>query len=518
MFHKADWDQLHQHGIEKEWVETQLEIFRSGVHYIHLLRPCTLEDGIRTIQPEEEEALIHAYNDVADEGRLLKFVPASGAATRMFRDLIQLYAEGPDLMLSQLEDRARSHDNTAQYALRFFRSLPKFAFYPELRRTMAKADLDLADLLENGHVGIILEYILGDKGFGFAGLPKGLIPFHLVGNRAYTPFEEQLLEAIELVSDRDGVVRVHFTIHPDYRDRIEAHLQQFVDGLQEEDFDVKVDYSEQKPSTDTLAVTPDNEPFRQEDGTLLLRPGGHGALIENLNDLDADILLIKNIDNIVTHTQAQEEHHRKKLLVGLLARLQDKVFSYLRELDQGAVEADRVHEMRVFVEHDLNRSVPEAWDGWDIEERLTWLKDRLHRPLRVCGMVATSGEPGGGPFWVDDKEGESVQIVESSQINLEDDEQQTIFRRSNFFNPVDLVCGLKDHNGESFDLHRFVDSSTTFIAEKSHQGRPLKALELPGLWNGAMAGWNSVFVEMPSFTFNPVKTVIDLLRDEHRPQ
>lgn len=518
MFSKADRKQIKDHGLDEKEVERQIELFRRGPQPVNLVRPCVIDDGIVRLHPDQEPAMIQAFSQAADEGRFSKFVPASGAASRMFRDLLALYNNYPGLTMGKLEERANANEAAAVFGLRFIRSLSRFAFYPKLVKQLKADGLKVDELLEEGEVHTILEYVLTEKGLGFAGMPKGMVLFHLHGDRAHTPFEEQVLEGIELVSDAEGIVRIHFTVPPETSDEIDGALKSFIsEVVEEEDFDVELGYSVQKPSTDTISVTPDNEPFRDDEGNLLFRPGGHGALLDNLNELDADIVLIKNIDNVVPRPNADNKLFRKKVLAGFLVQVQQQVFDYLKEVEKGKSTGAELNEIAQWTVDSLGAHLPNGWDRLKLDQKREWLVDRLNRPLRVCGMVPNTGEPGGGPFWVTGSDGETTrQIVETSQIATDDPKQKSILEAATHFNPVDLVCGLRDHKGKKFDLAKFRDPETVFISSKSYEGRPLKALELPGLWNGAMAHWNTVFVEVPVHTFTPVKTVNDLLRDEHR--
>ncbi|MCB2201022.1 DUF4301 family protein [bacterium] len=518
MFSKADRKQIKDHGLDEKEIKRQIELFRRGPQPVNLIRPCVIEDGIVRLHLDQEPAMIQAFSQAADKGRFSKFVPASGAASRMFRDLLALYNTYPGLTMGKLEERANANEAAAVFGLRFIRSLSRFAFYPELVKRLKADDLDVDELLAEGAVHTIIEYLLTDKGLGFASVPKGMVLFHLHGDHAHTAFEEQVLEGIELVSDADGIVRIHFTVPPGTSEKIDVSLKTFIGEVAEEDdFDVELGYSVQKPSTDTISVTPENELFRDDEGKLVFRPGGHGALLDNLNELDADIVLIKNIDNVVPRPAADNKLFRKKVLAGFLVHIQQQVFDYLKEVIKGKSSGAVLTEIAEWTVDTLGAQMPTGWERWKLDKKRDWLVDRLHRPLRVCGMVPNTGEPGGGPFWVTDSSGETTrQIVETSQINTDDPKQQSILEAATHFNPVDLVCGLRDYKGKKFDLSKYRDPETVFISSKSFQGRPLKALELPGLWNGAMAHWNSVFVEVPVHTFTPVKTVNDLLRDEHR--
>jgi hypothetical protein len=358
--------------------------------------------------------------------------------------------------------------------------------------------------------------LLSTDGLGYGKLPKGLLKFHSYGDEARTPAEEHLVEGALYAKDAQGNVRVHFTVSPEHR----ALFQQLVDEKREaiaSRYDAKIDvsFSEQKSSTDTVAANPDNTPFRQADGSMLFRPGGHGALIENLNDIDADVVFIKNIDNVVPDRLKDATVKNKKLLAGILVRAQQQIFTYLEDLNDGMPSPEELNEMLSYLENTLCCRTKSTFS--DQAELADYLYTKFNRPLRVCGMVKNVGEPGGGPFRAYNADGTvSLQILESSQIDMADAAKKAMFEGGTHFNPVDLVCGLRDFRGKAFNLPEYVDPKTGFISHKSKDGRELKALELPGLWNGAMSDWNTIFVEVPLETFNPVKTVNDLYREQHQ--
>ena len=371
--------------------------------------------------------------------------------------------------------------------------------------------------MAEGKYKAVVEGLLGSEGLNYGRLPKGLLKFHRYESGARTPFEEHLVEGAHYAKDGKGCVLVHFTVSPEHRALFEALAQEKKADLGREleaEFDIS--FSEQKPSTDTIAVNADNTPFRNADGTLLFRPGGHGALIENLNDIEADVVFIKNIDNVVPDRLKADTVTYKKLLAGVLVGLQAQAFAYLDELDEGNVGEDRLQEMLRFVEEQLHckSTAARALEGLEL---MDYLYCKLNRPMRVCGMVRNVGEPGGGPFWAYNPDGTvSLQILESSQIDMTDAKKKAMFEQGTHFNPVDLVCAVCNYEGTPFDLREYVDPATGFISHKSKDGRELKALELPGLWNGAMSDWNTIFVEVPLSTFNPVKTVNDLYREQHQ--
>jgi len=400
----------------------------------------------------------------------------------------------------------------------FLRGLEKFAFFGDLRKAMTQDGIEVETLLRKGEYKPILEYLLTSKGLSLADLPKGLIKFHAYRSHSRTPFEEHLVEASAHVRDRNGLARVHFTVSPEHETQVRDHIEDIRNLYEKRGSAFDVGFSTQRPSTDTLAVDMADRPFRDKDGRLLFRPGGHGALLGNLHDLGGDIVFIKNIDNVVPDRLKAETYRYKRALGGYLVEVQRQLFTYLERLSSGAAEEALLEKAFEFSRDRLS-IVPLPGKGLSRRERADYLIRKLDRPLRVCGMVRNVGEPGGGPFWVDHPErGLSLQIVEASQVDMDSAEQREIWESATHFNPVDLVCGVRDYLGRPFDLMRFRDPQTGFISVKSKEGKELKALELPGLWNGAMAEWNTVFVEVPIITFNPVKTVLDLLRKEHQPE
>lgn len=488
LFCPDDLSQMAGLGIAPAEALRQIELFRNPPPFTRVLRACRVGDGIRTLSKASEPWLLARFEDAVRHGRIAKFVPASGAATRMFRELIE-----------DLNDGAEGEPSPEVQT--FLENLPRFAFYEDLREGL---DIRKADRRA------ILEYLLTERGLGYAELPKGLIKFHRYPDGSRTPVEEHLVEAADTTRDADGNCRLHFTVSPQYQDRFNELLEEIRPRYEERyGCRFQVTFSHQQPSTDTIAVDPENRPFRQEDGTLLFRPGGHGSLLDNLGALGWDLVLLRNIDNVVPDNRKPLVNGWKKALTGYLLALQERIFRLLDRLD---TDPDVLEEASKLVEEELSRPIP---PGLSTEERRRFVVESLDRPLRVCGVVRNQGEPGGGPFWVEDANGQvSLQIVESSQIDPK--VRQELLSGSTHFNPVDIVCALRDRQGKLYDLQRFVDPTTVFISGKSHEGRPLKALERPGLWNGAMAGWNTVFVEVPDETFAPVKTVLDLLRPEHQ--
>ena len=399
----------------------------------------------------------------------------------------------------------------------FFDGIRNFAFYDDLnvacQRTAGK---DIPGLLEEGNYKAVVAALLETAGLNYGALPKGLLKFHKYPEGPRTPLEEHLAEGAMYAAGKSGKVNVHFTVSTEHRELFKKLVEEKTGEFAKRyGVDYYITFSEQKPSTDTIAADMDNQPFR-DNGKLLFRPGGHGALIENLNDLDADIIFIKNIDNVVPDKLKADTVTYKKLIAGVLVTLQKKAFEYLELLDSGKYTHEQVMEILQFLQKQLFCKNPEVKNLEDAE-LVIYLKQKLNRPMRVCGMVKNVGEPGGGPFLAYNSDGTiSLQILESSQIDMNDPAKKEMFEKGTHFNPVDLVCAVRDYKGHKFDLVRFVDKATGFISYKSKNGKDLKALELPGLWNGAMSDWNTVFVEVPLTTFNPVKTVNDLLREQHQ--
>ncbi len=516
MLSDQDLQQLKSHGIDKATVERQIENFKEGFPFLNIVKAATINDGILRIDAPLIEEYIRSYDQTAPQRSVVKFVPASGAASRMFKDLFSFTEsyQGTDEAYHQLVN-----DKKYEPVFQFFKHINDFAFHQDLKRQHEAKGAGLHEAILQRQYVSVLETLLLEQGLNYGNLPKGLLKFHRYGDTARTPVEEHMVEGAHYGRSQDGIVRIHFTVSPEHREAF-RHLVEAVRPAYEQKYGVQYDitFSEQKPSTDMIAVDMQNEPFRNDDGTILFRPGGHGALLENLNDLDADIVFIKNIDNVVPDRLKEETYRYKKLLGGLLLSYQDRIFSYLKFLDEAEeVTSEQIEEIRHFVENQLCVISPQVFSAMEDSEKVTFLIEKLDRPIRVCGMVKNEGEPGGGPFWVSSEDGTtSLQIVESAQVDMANPEQKKLFQEATHFNPVDIVCSLKNYEDKKFELPRYVEPSTGFITKKSKDGRDLKAQELPGLWNGSMADWNTIFVEVPVITFNPVKTVNDLLREQHQ--
>ncbi len=519
LFGDRDLQQMERLGIAPEEALRHVELFRNPPPYTRVLRPSTLGDGIRAIAAEDEPELTACFDEAAAAGRVLKLVPASGAASRMFQPLLE--------HLEQLERANGPAPPPPAEVQTFFDELPRFAFFEELAAAAAARGVRLSRHPEAGSGDlpaadrrIVLTCLLTVAGLGYAELPKGLILFHRYPDGPRTPFEEHLVEGADYARDREGVCRLHFTVSPGHEAGFRSLLAARGAALERRlGCRFEIGFSHQRRSTHTLAVDPEHRPFRLADGALLFRPGGHGALLDNLQQLADDgagIVLLKNVDNVVPDRLKPEHTRWKKLLGGVLVTFHERASRLLEGLDAALPEEELIDEAARFVERELARPLPAAFATESPAEQRRLLVTALDRPLRVAGVVRNTGEPGGGPFWVEGAGGEvSLQIVETSQIGPVPD-QQAALAASTHFNPVDLACALQDRAGRPYDLARYVDPATVFIAAKAHEGRPLKALERPGLWNGGMAGWNTVFIEVPSSTFAPVKTVLDLLRPEHQ--
>ena len=515
MFTKNDLKQFESKGISVSLIEQQIENFKHGFPYADLIKPAIPGDGIKTFNHSEVDRLVSYFDNNVKQKTVIKFVPASGAASRMFQNLFNFLDE----VKTQNQEEILAKDKGFNSVYNYLEKIKKFAFFTDLAEKLQKANLDVESLILKKDNIPLVAYLVEDKGLGYGNLPKGLLKFHQYKDHERLAMEEHLVEAGAYAVDGNRVARVHFTVSPEHMQK----FKQALEGVQkkyEKELNVsfRVGFSVQKSSTDTLAVDADNTPFREMDGSILFRPAGHGALIENLNDLDQDVVFVKNIDNVVPDRLKPETVRFKKVIGGLLLQLQEESFDHLTSIEQGNLTHINITAIREFAEKKLNVNIPVRFDSLSQEDKIIFLKKHLDRPIRICGMVKNEGEPGGGPFWVKNSQGEiSLQIVESSQINMSDPKQVENLKAATHFNPVDLVCGLKNYKGKKFDLPQFVDPETGFISVKSKGGKSLKAQELPGLWNGAMANWNTVFVEVPLITFNPVKTVNDLLRDQHQP-
>ncbi len=508
-FTPNDLEQLKSKGIPKEKVIRQIETFKEGIPFVELVKAAVVGNGILRFSDGEQKDLIQYFEDNRGDLDLLKFVPASGAASRMFKAMFN-FLEAFDPSKESLSDYIQRTGDTD--AKKFTDNLSDLPFYDLI---MSRIEGKASNKDEEAY--LFVEEMLTEGGLNYGFYPKGLLPFHKYGSETTTPFKEHLKEAA-LYAKTDGKAHLHFTVSEQHDAMFNAEEKTVSPKISAStNTKFEIGYSNQKPSTDTIAVDMENKPFKNSDGSILFRPGGHGALIENLNDQDADIIFIKNIDNVVIDSYLEAVANSKKMLAGVLKKVQDKAFGYAKMLDGNDTPIDKLDEIKSFLEKDLNVRMPKNYEDLDVDTQRDVLKDRLNRPIRVCGMVKNEGEPGGGPFWIRDSEGNiSLQIIESAQIDMDDSEQAGILKNSTHFNPVDLVCGVRNYKGEKYNLLNYVDEKQGFITGKTQEGKELKALELPGLWNGAMAFWNTLFVEVPLVTFNPVKTVNDLLKPTHQ--
>ena len=499
MLLQQDLKQIAQKGITQEQIENQLNEFKTGFPFLKLEAAAGIGRGIIAPNADERKKFEDIWNAYKAEGkRVVKFVPASGAASRMFKNMFAFVDADYDVPTTDFEKK-------------YFDSIEKFAFYGALDAACQKNEgKGIKELIAAGKYKAVAANMLKAEGLNYGQLPKGLLLFHKYPEGPRTPMEEHLVEGA-LYAASNGEAHVHFTVSHEHMALFKAKVAEKADSFAKK-YGIKYDitFSEQKPSTDTVAANTDNTPFRNDDGSLLFRPGGHGALIENLNEIEADVIFIKNIDNVVPDRLKPETVEWKQVIAGVLVSLQKQAFEYLKILDAGASEA-QLKEIAEFVAKNL------CTDAKNNKVDADYLRKKLNRPMRVCGVVKNVGEPGGGPFLTYNQDGTvSLQILESSQIDKNNAEYLQMFQNGTHFNPVDLVCAVKDFKGNKFDLTQYVDPQTGFISSKSKDGKELKALELPGLWNGAMSDWNTIFVEVSLGTFNPVKTVNDLLREQHQ--
>jgi hypothetical protein len=508
-FSASDLQQIASLGLTESDVNHQIDNFRQGFPKTHLVAAATVDNGgILRLDDKAINRYSKYYQQASSGKKILKFVPASGAATRMFKDLYSFTSTyfGIDYNIE------KEHPSVKE----FLEKIRTFAFYDDLVACMKNANADFDDYMQRGDFSTIINFLLKEQYMGYGNLPKGLLKFHKYGHLQRTPLEEHIVEGAEYARMADGTVNLHFTVSPEHRPLFRKKIDE-VKRYYEDAFHIKlnISFSEQKHYTDIIAVDEQNNPVRDENGKLIFRPGGHGALIENLNEQRADLIFVKNIDNVVPDWMKHTTIVYKKVLAGLLLSLQQQTFDYLQTLDRGASPAE-LKKIEQFAQKQLFIELDENYRKANQRQRAKLLHALLNRPMRVCGMVKNQGEPGRGPFFTLNTQGvKSLQIVETAQINTKDPAQESILAGATHFNPVDLVCATKNYHGRYFDLRKYVDPATGFISKKTKGATTLKSQELPGLWNGAMANWTTIFVEVPLATFNPVKTVNDLLRKEH---
>lgn len=505
MLNANDLKQIADKGITPKTIEEQLDLFRKGFPFLRIAACASISNGITKLDNSGISDCIDSWNDfLRNGGRVVKFVPASGAASRMFKNLFEFMNED-------------KNELTTDFIKTFFANIKKFAFYADLSDCCSKTYMESAEELLKHHKYVeVIKCLLTDRGMNYGALPKALLEFHKTGRITHTPLEEHLEEGVQYAKDKEGNVAIHFTVSPEHKPEFIKLINEKLPAMESE-WGVKYDVSmsEQRPSTDTIAVNLDNKPYR-EDGKLLFRPAGHGALLENLNEINADVVFVKNIDNVVPKNLREETIKYKMIIGGYLIKVQRRIAKYLKLLESGGYSITDVREMIAFLHNVLNIRYSETKKLED-SELVLYIQNKLNRPIRVCGMVKNDGEPGGGPYIVYNQDGStSPQILESAQFDKKDSKSIKLINEGTHFNPVDLVCYIKDYKGNKFDLKQFVDKNTGLISEKSKSGTTIKALELPGLWNGSMSDWNTVFIDVPLATFNPVKTVNDLLRKQHQ--
>ncbi len=506
LFTAEDLRQIRAEGQSEAQVREQIELFQRGFPPVNLNRPCTVDDGIVVLSKEDQDCFVQRHEQECRKNRMIKFVPASGAASRMFREWFEHLDRGA------LPSEAAGDQLICD--------LRRFAFFEDLRAAIRRQGRNLDIWIAERRYGDILNCILTEAGLNYGNLPKALLKFHDYPAGSRAALDEHLVEAALYARGGDGVCRVHFTLSGEHEEIVRDHLTRVrsrYEALYGVSFDISL--SIQSSSTNTLAVDLENRPLRDDAGRLVFRPGGHGSLLVNMNSLnDSDIVFLKNIDNVVPDRLKPPTVHYKKVLSGCLISLQEEIFRCLKKIAGGLLAEDELEAVIRFCREKLHIGFPPGFGDLSPAARQRLLFSRLNRPVRLCGMVKNEGEPGGGPFWVDEEDGtQSLQIIEESQVDPHSASQRAIWSAATHFNPVDLVCGVRDFQGRKFDLMQFVNRKTYSISLKSEKGRALRALERPGLWNGSMHGWTTVFVEVPVETFNPVKTIHDLLRPQHLP-
>ena len=507
MFIPQELDQIIAHGLSEKEIKKQLQIFRNGTPFTCIIRHAGVDNGVEVYDVATQKQLAGYYDAQKEQKDIVKFVPASGAATRMFKFLhtfLDHYDPDQEKLTPYLKSNALDSLKT------FIDNIKYFPFTSLVQKEIRKYIPDYKKSKKGYRINSFVTLMLGKKHLNYAGYPKGLIPFHKYTKYTRTAFEEQLFEATQYAAI-DGVAHLHFTFSPKHLQLFKQTYERVKNRItRKTKVEVQISYSFQDPSTDTIAVDLKNTPFKNKEGNLVFRPSGHGALIKNLNQVDADIIFIKNIDNVTVEKHIDAVALHKKMLAGRLLQLQHTIFGYLQSIVKDQVTEEKLSEIKTFLWKELKiKEIPQTKAG---------IAELLNRPIRVCGVVKNTGAPGGGPFWVKNKEGQqSLQIVELSQIDISDPKQASIVEGATHFNPVDLVCGTRDFRGEKYNLTHFVDPLACFISNKTVEGAPIKALEAPGLWNGAMAHWNTIFVEVPLLTFSPVKDVNDLLDPSHQP-
>lgn len=514
IFSKTDIDFINNHGIPLQKIEQQLQFFKTGIAKIVLERPAIIHDGIKKLSDEKATSYAEIFDQKKQNLKLEKFVPASGAASRMFKFLNEFINEFN--IENETINAYINRKNEVNLTI-FLAGMEKFPFFEKIYSQLKSNFPDFSSWERDKKNLQFIKILLDKNQLDYANKPKGILPFHHYQDHIATPIEEHLKEAA-FYGNSNQKAYLHFTVSEDHQAAFETILEIIKPKIEaESNTKIEINFSYQNKNTDTIAVDTNNNPFRDENGNLVFRPGGHGALIDNLNNLDADVVFVKNIDNVIqNHIELVAKY--KKALAGILISIQEKVFDYLHQIDKNEIlTEENLQKIIDFATKKLNVEIIGGFDKYTFENKLNYISKILNRPIRVCGMVKNEGEPGGGPFWIRGLKGKiSLQIIESSQIDLTDFHQKNILESATHFNPVDLVCGLKDYKQQKFDLTNFSNENRGFIVAKTKNGKDLKGYELPGLWNGAMAKWITIFVEVPLITFNPVKTVNDLLKPAHQ--
>lgn len=513
-FTEKDIQQIETHGLTLDEVQKQVRLFKNGINYSNIHSAATIGNGIVEVSYKEVDDLVKFFDSKKNEISIEKFVPASGAATRMFKFLFDFLKEYNPVIQSL---NAFINRNTLKDLPLFLIALEKFPFYNIVLEQLKNNAIDYGNLNPNQKAYEFVKAMLDEGQLNFGNYPKGLFPFHKYNNDISTAFEEHLFE-MSFYGSKKEPLKIHFTISEKHKDKFTnefKRIQERVEKTTGSPYEISFSYQQQ--STDTIALSKNNEPFRNEDNSLYFRPSGHGALLQNLNTINADLIFISNIDNVVVKHYKVEVSKYKKMLASILLKTRATVYKHIRQLKNQDLGEEGLNEIGDFISNTLNYSISDEFEKYSHKYKIEYLIEALNRPIRVCGMVKNEGEPGGGPFWVKDEAGRlSLQIVESAQIDKKNKNQKTILENATHFNPVDIVCCIKDYEGNVFDLQEFVNHKAAFITMKTKVGKDIKALELPGLWNGSMAYWNSIFVEVPILTFNPVKTVNDLLKPYHQ--
>ena len=514
IFTEDDIKQIEKKGLNVEKVNAQIEVLKKGIPFTNLVSAATIGDGILKLDENKEKEYSSLFESEQVNISIVKFIPASGAATRMFKFLF-LFLEDYNPKTETINAYINRHK--AKEMSLFLVGLEKFPFYDEILSQARKIKPNFDELSDSEQKLLLIKALLDEDQCNYGQFPKGLFPFHKYKDHIATAFEEHLFEAALYCASK-GKAELHFTISEQHKDKFDSEfdrIKKIVENKTNTRFEILFSY--QKEATDTIAVDLKYQPVREENGQLHFRPSGHGALLENLNDIDTDILFVKNIDNVVVFKYENEVAHYKKVLGGILLKVQQQAFQYAERLELKTVSEEEISEITEFLEKELNVIFNSEYEKYSKRYKVEYLIEKLNRPIRVCGMVRNEGEPGGGPFWTKDESGNvSLQIVESAQIDKSIKSQKNILKNATHFNPVDIVCGVKNYKGEKYNLHEYVDPNTAFITMKTKTGKDIIALELPGLWNGSMAFWNTIFVQVPLITFNPVKTVNDLLKVQHQ--